>query len=57
MVVFISAIAALQFTVLLMLLMFTIVKLLKQEPLAIREADLRRFRRLEKEANRKKEKT
>ncbi|WP_367749809.1 hypothetical protein [Ammoniphilus sp. 3BR4] len=54
---FISAIAALQFTVLLMLLMFTIVKLLKQEPLAIREADLRRFRRLEKEANRKKEKT
>ncbi|WP_077215168.1 BCCT family transporter [Bacillus dakarensis] len=51
-----SLIAALPFTVILLLLTFAIVKLLKHEPLPIRKADLRRFRRLEKAAadNKKK---
>lgn len=43
-----SLIAALPFTVLLLLLVAAILKLLKKEPLPIRPADLRRFRRLEK---------
>lgn len=46
-----SLIAALPFTVLLLLLIIAILKLLKKEPLPIRPADLRRFRRLEKAAN------
>lgn len=49
-----SLIAALPFTVILLLLMFAIIKLLQKEPLPIREADLRRFRRLEKEAKKKR---
>lgn len=48
-----SLIAALPFTVLLLMLTLAIVKLLKHEPLPIRKADLRRFRRLEKAANKK----
>lgn len=52
-----SLIAALPFTVLLLMLMFAIVKLLRHEPLPIRKADLRRFNRLEEAANKmKKEK-
>lgn len=49
-----SLTAALPFTLLLLLLTVSIIKLLKREPLPIRKADLRRFRRLEKEANKKK---
>lgn len=45
-----SLIAALPFTIILMLLIFSIMKLLRKEPLPIREADLRRFLRLEKAA-------
>lgn len=48
-----SLIAALPFTFLLLMLTIAIVKLLKHEPLPIRKADLRRFRRLEKAANKK----
>ncbi|WP_210367705.1 BCCT family transporter [Bacillus sp. REN3] len=50
-----SLISALPFTVLLLLLMFSTLKLLKKEPLPIRKADLRRFRRLEKAANQDEE--
>ncbi|KKB44476.1 BCCT family transporter [Bacillus thermotolerans] len=46
-----SLISALPFTVLLLLLMIAIAKLVRKEPLPIRKADLRRFRRLEKAAN------
>lgn len=42
-----SLISALPFTVLLLLLLIAIVKLIRHEPLPIRKADLRRFRRLE----------
>lgn len=48
-----SLVSALPFTVILVLLMIAIIKLLRDEPLPIRKSDLRRFRRLEKEANRK----
>jgi choline-glycine betaine transporter len=41
-----SLVAALPFTVLLLLLMLAIVKLLRHEPLPIRKADLRRYQRL-----------
>ncbi|WP_028608536.1 BCCT family transporter [Paenibacillus harenae] len=51
-----SLIAALPFTSLLLLLAIAIVKLLRKEPLPIRKADLRRFRRLEKAANEDKKK-
>ncbi|WP_404330568.1 BCCT family transporter [Mesobacillus maritimus] len=50
-----SLIAALPFTIILMLLMFAIAKLLAKEPLPIRKADLRRFRRLEEAANKAQE--
>ncbi|WP_071393394.1 BCCT family transporter [Bacillus tuaregi] len=49
-----SLIAALPFTIILLMLIFAIVKLLKHEPLPIRKADLRRFRRLEMAAANKK---
>jgi glycine betaine transporter len=42
-----SLIAALPFTLLLLIMVAAIVKLLRHEPLPIRKADLRRFRRLE----------
>ncbi|WP_053361165.1 BCCT family transporter [Bacillus sp. FJAT-27251] len=45
-----SLVAALPFTVILLLMMFAIGKLLRREPLPIRKADLRRFRRLEEAA-------
>ncbi|SET30295.1 choline/carnitine/betaine transport [Natronincola peptidivorans] len=51
-----SLVAALPFTIILLLLMFAIAKLLQKEPLPIREADLRRFRRLEKEAKKRDKK-
>ncbi|WP_211747718.1 BCCT family transporter [Paenibacillus sp. Marseille-Q4541] len=46
-----SLIAALPFTVLLLLLIVAMTKLLRKEPLPIRKADLKRYRRLEEEAN------
>lgn len=49
-----SLIAALPFTVLLLLLIIAVVKLLSREPLPIRKADLKRFRHLEEAANRSK---
>ncbi|KZS49036.1 glycine/betaine ABC transporter permease [Paenibacillus glucanolyticus] len=49
-----SLIAALPFTVLLLLLIIAIVKLLRREPLPIRKADLKRFRHLEEAANKGK---
>lgn len=49
-----SLIAALPFTVLLLLLIVALVKLLRREPLPIRKADLKRFRHLEEAANRGK---
>lgn len=46
-----SLIAALPFTVLLLLLIISMIKLLKKEPLPIRKKDLNRFRKLEEAAN------
>lgn len=46
-----SLIAALPFTVLLLMLIISVIKLLRKEPLPIRKRDLRRFRRLEEAAN------
>lgn len=50
-----SLIAALPFTLVLLLMVAAIVRLLRHEPLPIRKADLRRFRRLE-EASSKQDK-
>ncbi|WP_459965488.1 BCCT family transporter [Paenibacillus sp. JCM 10914] len=49
-----SLIAALPFTVLLLMLIIAVVKLLRREPLPVRKADLKRFRRLEEAANKEK---
>ena len=46
-----SLISALPFTLLLVLMVAAFAKLVRQEPLPIKKSDLRRFRRLEKEAN------
>jgi len=51
-----SLIAALPFTVLLLMLMVALVRLIKKEPLPIGKADLKRFRRLEKAAREEKKK-
>lgn len=51
-----SLIAALPFTVILLLLIIAVVKLLRKEPLPIRKADLRRYRRLEEAANKASDK-
>jgi choline-glycine betaine transporter len=51
-----SLVAALPFTILLMMLMFAVIKFVRKEPLPIRKADLNRFRRLEKAANEWKKK-
>ncbi|PAD34089.1 BCCT family transporter [Terribacillus saccharophilus] len=51
-----SLISALPFTILMLLLIISMVKLLKDEPLPVRKADLRRFRRIEKAANNEKNK-
>ncbi|WP_110928704.1 BCCT family transporter [Bacillus massiliglaciei] len=45
-----SLIAALPFTVLLLILVVSAIKYLKKEPLPIRKADVKRFRKLEMEA-------
>ncbi|WP_026023031.1 BCCT family transporter [Paenisporosarcina sp. TG20] len=50
-----SLISALPFTVLLLLLIISISKLLKKEPIPIRKADVRRFERLQKAIKKKKE--
>jgi choline-glycine betaine transporter len=49
-----SLIAALPFTILLLLMVLSIGKLLRREPLPIRKADLRHFRRLEEAAKKQK---
>lgn len=49
-----SLVAAFPFTLLLLMLMFATLKLLKKEPLPIRKADLRRFRRLEEAVKKNK---
>jgi glycine betaine transporter len=49
-----SLVAALPFTVILLLMMFAIGKLLRKEPLPIRKADLRRFRKLEEAVKKQK---
>lgn len=46
-----SLISALPFTVILLLLIVSIMKLLKKEPLPIQKADLRRFKRLRNEVD------
>lgn len=51
-----SLIAALPFTVILLLLIIAVVKLLRKEPLPIRKADLKRYRRLEEAANKASDK-
>ncbi|WP_026045703.1 BCCT family transporter [Paenisporosarcina sp. TG-14] len=51
-----SLISALPFTVLLLLLIISISKLLKKEPIPIRKADLRRFERLQKASKKKEDK-
>lgn len=52
-----SLIAALPFTVILLLLIIAVVKLLRKEPLPIRKADLKRYRRLEEAANKTPDKS
>ncbi|MCT2535433.1 BCCT family transporter [Aquibacillus koreensis] len=49
-----SLISALPFTIILLMLIFAILKLLKKEPLPIAKRDLRRFRRIRDEVNKKK---
>lgn len=49
-----SLIAALPFTVLLLLLIVAMGKLLRREPIPIRKADLKRFQRLEEASNKDK---
>ena len=51
-----SLIAALPFTVLLLLLILAVIKLLRKEPLPIRKSDVKRFRRLAEAVKREKEK-
>ncbi|MCM3781774.1 BCCT family transporter [Neobacillus mesonae] len=46
-----SLIAALPFTIILLLLIIAVVKLLRREQLPIRKADLKRYKRLEEAAN------
>jgi len=51
-----SLIAALPFTVLLLLMIVAMVKLLRHEPLPVRKADIKRFRRIEEAADKLAEK-
>lgn len=51
-----SLVAALPFTVILLLMIAAIVKLLRKEPLPIRSRDLKRFRRLEEAVQKQKNK-
>jgi glycine betaine transporter len=51
-----SLLSALPFTILMLLMIVSMVIMLKNEPLPIRKADLRRYRRLEEAANKQKDK-
>ena len=48
-----SLVSSLPFTVLLVLLMFSMFKLLKREPITVRPSDIRHFERVEKEVQKK----
>jgi len=48
-----SLVSALPFTVLLILLIFSLSKLLKKEPITVRPSDVRQFERVEKEVKKK----
>jgi len=48
-----SLIAALPFTILMIMLMVSMIKLLSKEPLPLRKTDIKRFKRLEKAAHKK----
>ena len=50
-----SLISALPFTLLLLLMVFSFLKLLKGETIPIRQADLRRFEKLQREARKMQE--
>jgi glycine betaine transporter len=50
-----SLISALPFTVILLMLMLSLIKLLKKETIPIRPADLKRFERLQKASKEKKD--
>lgn len=50
-----SLVSALPFTVLLILLMFSIVKLLKKEPITVREVDVRQYEDIRKEAEKQRD--
>jgi glycine betaine transporter len=48
-----SLVSALPFTLLLVLLVFSMSKLLKREPITVRSSDIRRFTRIEREAKKR----
>lgn len=48
-----SLVSALPFTILLIMLMFSMVKLLKAEPITVRPSDIRQFEHVEKEVKKK----
>ena len=50
-----SLVSALPFTLLLLLLVFSMVKLLKKEPITVRPADIRHFEKIEGEAKKRAE--
>lgn len=52
-----SLVSALPFTVLLLLLIFSLSKLLKREPITVRPSDVMQFERVEKEVKKKTKKT
>lgn len=49
-----SLVSSLPFTILLLLLMISMLKLLKREPITIRPSEVQHFERVEKEAKKKK---
>ena len=50
-----SLVSALPFTLLLLFLVFSMVKLLKKEPITVRPADIRHFEKIEGEAKKRAE--
>ena len=48
-----SLVSALPFTLLLLLLVFSMVKLLKREPITVRSSDIKHFNRIEREAKKR----
>jgi len=48
-----SLVSALPFTLLLLLLVFSMMKLLRKEPITVRSSDIRRFTKIEREAKKK----